>query len=128
MKLLGVDISVPLNTELEALVVSEVYAHLNEYGVFPNLKELSSRVCIPARTLQRKLFTENNMTYEILTIQIRKQLIFTVINEPYNFKMMSAQVGFRCFSSFQRFIFLHWGMTPSNFRRAACTELINSKS
>lgn len=60
MKLLEVDITIPINNELEFLIVNTVFAHFNEHGVFPNLKELSKSVSISARTIQRKLISENN--------------------------------------------------------------------
>lgn len=59
MKLLEVDITIPVNNDLEVLIVNAVYAHFNDHGVFPNLKELSKSVSIPARTIQRKLISEN---------------------------------------------------------------------
>lgn len=126
MELLGVDISLPDNNELEILIVAAVYDHLKVHGQIPNLKLMSKIIGIPERTLQRKLFSENCMTYDYLITQIRKQLISVEINSNQSLRQVSASVGFSCFSSLQKFIFNHWGIKPREFRIAACKEL-NSK-
>ena len=95
-------------------------------GGYPTLSELAEREHVSSRTLIRKLGDEG-LTYQQLLDRVREDLAcWWLLHSDMSVEAIADRLGYQDTSNFSR-TFRRWvGMPPSDFRRSAGAQTLNT--
>ena len=107
-----------LKNERNQSISSIVRQHILQ--AIPNLdlslKEAARHLNMSDRTLQRKLFIENN-SYQNIVCNVRKDLALKYLSENISFVEIAFLLGFESQSAFNKFFKKHFEKQPSVFKK-----------
>lgn len=128
MKLHGVDTSLPTGTEIVDDVVAHTISILERTKQMPTIDTVANAMGYSTRTLQRHLDNSGNISFEDITLQVKRNLIAKHIISDMTIDEISDCCGFTTRSSIMRFVRRNWQCTCSQLRKEAKKLSVNNRS